>query len=58
MDLIWKKLMKGKKADIINAFDNNPEVKKGIEDMQKANDKFRSTIERIQARQRKAGYDI
>jgi hypothetical protein len=47
MDIIWKKLMKGKKSAILNAYDNNPAVASAIGDMEKANQKLRSTLERI-----------
>jgi hypothetical protein len=47
MDVIWKKLIKGKKADIINAFDNNPEVEKSINNFAKANQDLQDTINRI-----------
>jgi hypothetical protein len=47
MDLIWKKLMKGKKSAIINAYDNDPGVASAINDMEKANQKLRATLERI-----------
>ena len=47
MDLIWKKLMKGKKADIINAFDNNSEVKQSLDNFAKANQDLKDTLERI-----------
>jgi len=48
MDLIWKKLMKGKKSDIINAFDNNPEVRQSLDNFSKANQDLQDTLERIQ----------
>jgi hypothetical protein len=47
MDIIWKKLMKGKKADIINAFDNNSEVKQSLDNFAKANQDLKDTLERI-----------
>jgi|TARA_R110000744_G_scaffold327541_1_gene433219 hypothetical protein len=36
MDFVWKRLIKGKKAGLINAFDNNPTVKKDLDAVDKA----------------------
>ena len=47
LNLIWKRSMSGKKADIINAFDNNPEVKQSVNNFAKANQDLQDTIDRI-----------
>ena len=47
LNLIWKRSMSGKKADIINALDNNPEVKQSVNNFAKANQDLQDTIDRI-----------
>ena len=36
LNLIWKRSMSGKKAGLINAYDNNPTVRKDLDEVDKA----------------------
>ena len=51
MDIIWKKLMSGKKAGLINAFDHNPEVKKEIEGVATALGDLKKSLEKYNKKQ-------
>tara|TARA_B110000211_G_C14001487_1_gene518677 strand:- start:842 stop:1042 length:201 start_codon:yes stop_codon:yes gene_type:complete len=44
LNLIWKRSMSGKKAGLINAFDNNPTVRKDLDEVEKALNKLKKSL--------------